>query len=651
MMAVTERLTVQKLIYGLKAAADPQLSPDGEWVVYGVSTTEEESGKRSAQLWLSRRDGSDKRQLTFAGKANGGARWSPDGRSISFVSDREEGAALYLLSLEGGDPKQLVKHRDGIGPVEWSPDGAKLAYSAVIDPENPDGKEPDKDAPAPIKATDRADYKQDTRGYLGDKRAKVFVYDLATGEERQLSTDRDDCAHPRWSPNGETLAALHLMENGIVSSLRLIDVASGESREVMNDDAMVGTWTWTPDGSQLLVSADLDRAFQQEIYLQSATTEGHDRLTTDLQPTPSGSWSVSAAPAHPIWLDDRYALYVMASKGRTGLFKVDTETGAVSEETVWNAEHAGFSTDASGRYVAQVKNGFDATGEVVIHDRQTGQTTQITDLNTELLKQAPPAQWERFDIERNGYTIESWLLKPANFDETKQYPMILDIHGGPNGWYGYDFDRLQQLLASNDFIVVYANPRGSGSYGGDFTRQVAGDWGGEDYLDLMAVADEAIKRPYIDAERTGVYGYSYGGYMTSWVIGHTDRFKAAVIGAPAADLISMFGTSDISHAWGPYHWGDTPWSNREWYLERSPITHLHKATTPSLILHAEGDVRCPIGQGEMVFATLKKVGVEAEFVRYPGGDHLFVWAGEPRYGADFHERILAWFKRHLGVAE
>jgi len=647
---VTERLTVQQLVYGLKQASDPQLSPDGEWVIYGVTTTDEPSGKRESQLWLSRRDGSERRQLTHMGTANGAARWSPDGRSIAFVSDRGESAALYLLSRDGGDPRQLVKHRNGIGPVDWSPDGTKLAYVAVIDPEHPDDEEPEKDAPAPIKATDRIDYKQDTRGYLGEKRGQVFVYDLASGEERQLTGDRYDHVNPRWSPEGATLAVQELLSNGFISRLELIDTASGESRHVLDRGGSIGTWAWSPDGSQLIVSADLDRSFQQEIHLQRADSDGADQITSDLQPSPSMAMSPVGAPAQPVWLDDRRALFLMASKGRTGLFQVDTETGAVSEETIWNAERSGFSTDASKRYVAQTVSGFDAVGEVVVYDRETGATTQITDLNTELLKQAPPAQWERFDVTRGGYTIEAWLLKPANFDETKKYPMILDIHGGPNGWYGYDFDKLQQLLASNDFIVVYSNPRGSGSYGGDFTRQVRGDWGGEDFLDLMAVADAALKRPYIDPERTGVYGYSYGGYMTSWVIGQTDRFKAAAIGAPAVDLISMFGTSDISHEFGARHWMGTPWENRDWYIDRSPITHLHKATTPALILHAEGDVRCPIGQGEMTFATLKKVGVETEFVRYPGGDHLFFLMGEPRYIADFHERILAWFKRHLAEA-
>ncbi len=631
--------TPETLVYGFKTVADPQLSPDGEWVIYSVVEVPKETKKRISQLWLSRRDGSEARQLTFAGKGSSGGRWSPDAKSIAFTSDRGDGFALYLLSLAGGDPKQLAVHRNGIGPVAFSPDGTQLAYSVLIDPENPDGTPPDPEKPAPIKHTKRADYKQDTRGYLGDKRMQVFVYDLASSEERRLTNDVDDHQEPRWSPDGKTLASLHPTTGFIHGKLDLIDVKSGQVREALPGTGLVGLWSWAPDGTNLLVSADLNWDFQQELYLVSASTGEADPLTRDMTVTPTGN---SAA-----WINDRHALFPAASRGRTGLYQIDSETGAVTEEVIGLHTDVGFSTDASHRYVAGVRDALNVAGELVIHDRETGTTTQLTNLNTELLKEFPPAQWERFDIERAGYTIESWLLKPANFDPAKKYPLILDIHGGPNGWYGYDFDKLQQLWASNEFIVVFSNPRGSGSYSGDFTRQVKLDWGGEDYLDLMAITDEALKRDYIDPERTGVYGYSYGGYMTSWIIGHTDRFKAAVIGAPAVDLAAMWGTSDISHAWGPLQWGGYPWEAVDYYRERSPITHLHKAKTPSLILHAEGDVRCPIGQGEQTFATLEKIGVEVEFVRYPGGDHLFVWQGEPTYAEDFYTRILAWFKERL----
>jgi dipeptidyl aminopeptidase/acylaminoacyl peptidase len=204
------------------------------------------------------------------------------------------------------------------------------------------------------------------------------------------------------------------------------------------------------------------------------------------------------------------------------------------------------------------------------------------------------------------------------------------------------------MLVSNGFLVVFANPRGSSSYGRRFTQQVVGDWGGEDFQDLMAVVDEVLTRPYADPERTGIFGYSYGGFMTSWTIGHTDRFKAAVCGAPVFDLESQYGTSDIGHVWGALQWEGKPHESRDWYTAHSPATFAHRATTPTLILHAEGDIRCPIGQGEQMYATLKAAGCETEFVRYPGGSHLFLWGGEPTYVEDFFRRTLDWFRCHLG---
>lgn len=650
---MAQSFTPDKLIFGLKAAADPQLSPDGERIVYVVATPDPETKKGTAHLWLSNRDGSEKRQLTTAGRGNSMPKWSPDGKQIAFISDRtaeadaKKGTGIYLLGFEGGDPRLLTRHPGTVGDLEWSSDGKYLAYSAVVDPLNPEGEEPKEGEPAPIKVTDRIDYKQDTRGYLADTRGQVFILDVVSGERRQLTDDRDDHLHPRWSPDGKTIAAIHPHPNFVKSQVELIDVATGAIRRVMPTDGVIGTWTWSRDGTKLAVGSDLDWGFQQEISLVDIATGEHRQVTTDLQVTPSGSWSVMRAPAHPVWLDDNRALYQIYAHGRSGLAAIDVETGEVAEEVRWDGSHYGFSTDVSGRYVTQTRNGFDGVGEVVVYDRQAGELAQITTLNTETLSETKPAQAENFSIERNGFTIEAWLLKPGDFDPSKRYPLVIDIHGGPNGWYGPSFSGVQQLLASNGFVVVFANPRGSGSYGREFTAQVQRDWGGEDYQDLMAVVDAAIERPYVDSERTGVYGYSYGGFMTSWVIGHTNRFKAAVIGAPVVDLISFFGTSDIGHVWGPIQYGGKPWEAREWYLAHSPITYLHEATTPTLILHAEGDIRCPIGQGEQLFATLKSVGVEAEFVRYPGGDHLFAWGGEPTYQADFLTRILAWFQKHL----
>jgi dipeptidyl aminopeptidase/acylaminoacyl peptidase len=284
---------------------------------------------------------------------------------------------------------------------------------------------------------------------------------------------------------------------------------------------------------------------------------------------------------------------------------------------------------------------------VMVFDLATKQSRVITDHNADLFAEAKPAAWERFDVERNGYTIEAWLLKPANFDPAKRYPVVLDVHGGPHSFYGYSFAAVQQALAAAGFIVVYSNPRGSGSYGRDFAQQVIQDWGGEDFLDLHAVLDEAATRPYVDPDRMGIYGYSYGGFMTAWTIGNSDRFKAAVCGAPVFNLASFYGTSDIGHVFGPLQCGGSPREREEYYKAHSPSTHIHKATTPTLIVHGEADDRCPIGQGEELFVGLLNAGCEVEFVRFPEGSHAFMRTGYPAHRVEYLTRVIDWFQGHL----
>jgi dipeptidyl aminopeptidase/acylaminoacyl peptidase len=255
-------------------------------------------------------------------------------------------------------------------------------------------------------------------------------------------------------------------------------------------------------------------------------------------------------------------------------------------------------------------------------------------------------------VQRNGEAIEAWVLRPHGWtpDGATSFPYVLDIHGGPNGHYGYGFNAVQQALAGAGIGVIFSNPRGSSSYGRAFTQAVTGDWAGEDYLDLMAVLDAAVANPElrIDPERLGVWGYSYGGFMTSWIVGHNQRFKAAVIGAPVVDLVSFYGTSDIGHTFGPKQIGGTPWTNGAEYIKRSPLTALHTARTPALIVHGEADDRCPISQGEQCFATLLEAGCEVEFVRYPGGAHTLLRIGYPAHREDVLNRIVGWFSGHLG---
>jgi dipeptidyl aminopeptidase/acylaminoacyl peptidase len=643
------RLTPEALIYETTTAAEPQLSPDATRVAYSLGRADRERDRATSQIFLSRIDGTAVQQLTWAGDRNREPRWSPDSGAIAFVSDRVQGhSGLFIIPIhEPGEARELTRHRRAIGQPAWSPDGRFIAYTTPFDPDNPN-EEPEPANRAPkVRVTRRLDYKQDNRGWLNDVRQQVFVVSLATGERRRLTTEPHDLWYPQWSPDGRTLAARVTTDNGIFSQLALIDVETGAVKRVGPEHGTVGVWAWSPDSQRMLFDGDTEPSAGVDFFLYDIKTDSVTRLTTELPCSPDAGFPSVLGPSQPVWLDAAEVLVHAVRAGESCFYRFNVETAELTREHATRSVSTGFSVDDTHRFVAQAYSSFEGVGEVAIHDRQSGERRIITRHNADLLHSAPPAGWERFDVERDGVTIEAWLLKPADFDPSKRYPVVLDVHGGPHGFHGFAFNNMQQILASNGFVVVFSNPRGSGSYGREFAQMVRCDWGGEDYLDLMAVLDKALEQPYTDAEHTGIWGYSYGGFMTAWTIGHTRRFKAAVCGAPCFDLESMYGTSDISHAWGAFEWGGAPHEASEAFAAHSPSTFAHRATTPTLIVQGEADDRCPIGQGEQMFVALKQAGCEVEFARYPGGAHTMLRVGPPSHRLDFLTRLLGWFSDHL----
>lgn len=644
-----KRLTPEALIYDLKTAGDPQISPDGTRIVYTLSQADRETKKSETQLWLCDIDGGNQRQLTFSGKSNTSPRWSPCGNRIAFVSDRvqdeRKGArGIFVMSFEGGDAREITRHGQGISNLAWSPDGKSIAYNTAFDPDNPDEEKRDPEAAPPVRVTSRIDYKQDGQGYLGDVRQQIFIVDVESGERRKLTNRPQDFPRPVWSPDGKTIAAGLPSRNGMTGQLVLLDVATGAEKVIGPDEGTISLWSWSPSGDRIVYTGDTQVTWQDDIFVYHVDSGSTRRITEDLEPQPVGAFRGNATLP---WLDEDRVLFNGTRAGASGLYVVDLSNGEVERSYGHQATSGGLSIDDAHRFVVQTHDSFESTGELSVYDLESGELTVITAHNEEFFAAHPPAQWERFEIERAGYSIESWLLKPHDFDESKTYPLVLAIHGGPNGHFGYGYQPLHQLLAANGFLVALSNPRGSTSYGREFTLQVSRDWGGEDYQDLMAVVDKVLERPYADPERTGIQGYSYGGYMTSWIIGQTDRFKACVCGAPCFDLESMYGTSDISHTFGDLQWGGQHHDNPEWYRDHSPSTFAHRATTPTLIIHGEADERCPIGQGEQMFVALKKAGCKVEFARYPGGAHSFTRLGPPPHREDVLARTLAWMQEHL----
>ena len=647
-MDMSRGLTPDRIVFDLVSAGEPQLSPDGSTIVYSRSQAERGKLKPTSHLWLIDRDGGNARQVTTAGNRNGVARWSPDGAAIAFVSDAEGNNGLFVTTPDGGEPRLVIRHRPSIGELAWSPDGARIAYVAAFDPDDPDEAGPVQDAPPPVRVVRRIDYKQENRGFLNDVRQQVWVVDVATGARRRVTGELLDHGCPAWSPDGERLAVRISTRNGMTSQLALVDVASGESSRVGFAGGQVTTWAWSPDGRHILFSGDPDSTWQTDWFLLDVDRDEVRRLTDDLECLPDGGFPTVALPSQPVWLDAETVLFSAFHRGASALYRLRVADGGVEKIVQLDGQHGGLSTDAAHRYVVQGRSAPDGTGEVAVIDAATGAVSVVTEHNAALFGEALLGRTEAFEVERGGLTIAAWLLYPPDFDAERRYPLVLDIHGGPNAHHGPGFNANQQALAAAGMVVLFVNPRGSSSYGRDFTMRVSHDWAGEDLLDQYAALETVLARGFVDPDRLGVYGYSYGGYLASWIIGSTHRFRAAVIGAPVVDLVSFYGTSDIGHTFGPRQIGGAPWENREEYRRRSPITALHTARTPTLIVHGEADDRCPIGQGEQCFTTLMEAGCDVEFARYPGEAHAMLRTGLPAHRLDYLERVGAHFAHHLG---
>lgn len=302
--------------------------------------------------------------------------------------------------------------------------------------------------------------------------------------------------------------------------------------------------------------------------------------------------------------------------------------------------------DAGTRHAVVVLVPPDSPGDLHLIDLADSAKQQLTSYNQLYFQEHPPAKLQKFSVKRGSWQIESRAWLPPDFSESKRYPMVLEIHGGPqHAWYDA-FNPVAQILATAGYIVLAVNPRGSTTYGEAFAMAVLRDWGGQDYLDHMAAVDEMTSRPYVDASRLGVHGYSYGGYMTSWIIGHETRFRAAVVGGACTDLSSMYGTSDIGIS-GERHWGGRRDELLDEYLKRSSITYAANVTAPVLLLHGETDLSATIGQAEQYFVELKRLGKDVEFVRFPDSNHYFRYSGHPKFREEYLSRVLEWFDRHL----
>ena len=628
--------------------SSPALSPDGSKILFARSTVNMEKNGYESHVWIVPSAEGEARQLTYSDGAESAPFWSPDGETIYFNSSRALGGIkkdrLWALPAAGGEARPVLE--GSIQIPKFSPDGKKLLYSSRVEEPSETPEEHVED----VMWITKLRYKRDGQGYYPYTRTHVFIADLKTGMKDQITSGRYEVSSPSWAPDGKGIAYVANPENGDYSRVRDIYIhpLGGEPHKVTKGDSMISSVAWSPNGDRLLYTGrkpdDLVHPpyMNTDIWVMPSGGGEAKNLTKDFDRT-VGRSSVD-------WINPDYTYFRAPHHGTYQVYKLDINTGAVEQITEGQMNLGAFSVNSDYTKFAYVASDASWPSEIYMYDGST--QTRITNMNEELMEKwvvSPPEEF--WFTASDGVKVQGWIVKPHNYEAGGKYPMILEIHGGPHGAYGFKLDTAEhefQLLAKNGYAVIYTNPRDSIGYGEEFAALAEGTWGGRDWDDLMEAVDYVLENyDYIDADRLGVAGGSFGGFMTNWTIGHTDRFKAAVTMRSVSNWYSQVGYSDMS--WGYSGIGNyrEPWEIPDKYLKHSPITYADKMTTPLLIIHSEFDYRCPLPEGEQLYYALKRLKRDVEYIRFANNSHGLSRGGKPTHRTARLRHILRWFDKYL----
>ena len=652
-------------LYQLRFVSDPQISPDGSQVVYVCAWVDAEDHTRyRSKLMLVPFDGSAAPRALTSGKHRDNApRWSPDGCSLAFVSDRDqERGQVFVLPLTGGEARQITTLKRGAGAPVWSPNGDRIAFSAKVDIPGiaeQEGQSDDKGKQPRVRVVTRVRSKADGEGLLQSLRKHLFVVNADGGPEKQITDGDWDDAEPAWSPDGDLIAFTSSREKDrdftILNDLFVVPSNGGKAKRLTRHIGQVGSPVFSPDGGQIAYYGH-DKGWQygartDRMVIPRQGGEARS-LSADLDEE-LGNVALSDArdPFAPLparWLPDGSGLLAPVSAfGRVAITRFDTNGGPAQKLTEGDREVAAFSAARDGRRLACTIS--DPTHPYELYAIDGDTERQLSNENAEWLQTVELSPAEAFEAtSTDDQTVRGWLIKPLGFSERKKWPLILEVHGGPEAMYSWSFFHEFQLLAARGYGVLYTNPRGSKGYGEGWDARIFADWGNQDADDCLAAVETASKLRWVDPARLGVTGGSYGGYMTAWLVGHTQRFGAAVATRGCYNFPSFYGTSDIGTTFGEYVLGGTIFEREALYKEKSPLTYARHMRTPILLIHNESDLRCPMEQAEQLFVHLRRLGkVDTDLIRFPEESHNLSRSGRPDRRVERLERILGWFDRYL----
>ena len=631
---------------------DPQVAPDGERVAF-VRRQPESDEEYDDTIYVAR-IGGDWSRFTAADGVDSQPRWSPSGDRLAFVSTRggdDDSPQLWVLPADGGEARQVTNVVGGVASPAWSPDGERIAFvQSATAAEREAGHDLDVDdeyerETSDPRVIDRTVYRADER-YFDGARGHVYVADLADDSVERLTDGDHDHASPSWV-DGETLyyavRRTDDPDDNIRYDVDAHDLATGDATTLVET-------TGTPaidaasDGRVAYAYGPEERLTlrQTEIEVYDPATDETVWLTADFDRTIG--LQVCHKPTVFEWDPaEAYVYFTAPDRGTYPVWRAPGDASADPQAVSTGRHVHGFSVGDD--VVAVTASEWDHPGDLFVSTPAGAEESRLTRVNREYLDERAVAQPEEISFESDGHEIQGWVLTPPEFDPEERYPLSVEIHGGPHAMWStagtmwHEF----QTMAARGYVVFWSNPRGSSGYGEAHMAAIERDWGDVTMADVMAGVEAVAARDYVDETNAFVSGGSFGGYMTAWIVGHTDYFKGAVAQRGVYDLPGFYGTTDGAFKLVEGDFGTVPWEESELLWAQSPAAHAHGATTPTLVIHSENDYRVPISDGELLFRVLRKNGVESRFVRYPDEGHELSRSGQPGHVVDRIERVVRWF--------